>query len=78
MNMQPVTSGQISEIGHDAAKNILAVRFRHGNTLYHYAGVDAEKFDQLRTAESVGAFLGKEIKSKHSFTKIVEKKEEDK
>lgn len=78
MNMQPVTSNQITEIGHDAATNILAVRFKHGGTLYHYAGVDAEKFEQFRAAESIGAFLGQQIKGKHSFTKIAEKKEEDK
>lgn len=78
INMHGVTSSQIKEIGHDAKTNTLAVRFRHGGTLYHYAGVDAKKFEEFKTADSLGAFLGKSIKGHHDFTKIIEKKKEEK
>lgn len=48
---------------------------KHGGTLYHYKGVSAEKFEQFKTSESIGSFLGKNIKGHHDFTKIIEKKE---
>lgn len=76
MKMHGVTSSQITEIGHDPKTDTLAVRFKHGGTLYHYQGVSAEKFEQFKSAESVGAFLGKNIKGKHEFKKIIEKKEQ--
>lgn len=73
--LHKVSSSQISEIGHDPASNTLAVRSKHGGTLYHYKGVSAEKFEQFKTSESIGSFLGKNIKGHHDFTKIIEKKE---
>jgi len=75
ITMHGVTSSQIKEIGHDPKTNTLAVRFNHGGTLYHYAGVDAEKFEKFKASESLGSFLGKHIKGTHEFTKIIEKKE---
>lgn len=75
ITMHGVTSSQIKEIGHDPKTNTLAVRFKHGGTLYHYAGVTAEKFKQFKESESLGSFLGKHIKGTHEFTKIIEKKE---
>ena len=73
--LHKVSSSQISEIGHDPSSNTMAVRFKHGGTLYHYKGVSAEKFEQFKTSESIGSFLGKHIKGQHDFTKIIEKKE---
>ena len=73
--LHKVSSSQISEIGHDPASNTLAVRSKHGGTLYHYKGVSAEKLEQFKTSESIGSFLGKNIKGHHDFTKIIEKKE---
>ena len=35
ITMHGVTSSQIKEIGHDPKTNTLAVRFKHGGTLYH-------------------------------------------
>lgn len=62
-------SGQIESIGHDLATNTLAVTFRHGGT-YHYHGVNAGQFDELKKAESVGKHLHAHIKSAHKFTKL--------
>jgi hypothetical protein len=64
-------SSQVSEIGHCPTTNTLAVRYKHGGTLYHYPDISAEKFAALQKAESVGAHLGKHIKTPgHKFTKI--------
>ena len=76
ITMHGVTSSQIKEIGHDPKTNTLAVRFKHGGTLYHYAGVDAKKFEEFKTSESMGSFLGQKIKGHHEFTKIIEKKDD--
>ena len=64
-------SSQVSEIGHCPTTNTLAVRYKHGGTLYHYPGITAEQFTALQKAESVGSHLGKHIKVPgHKFTKI--------
>ncbi len=61
MNMIPVQSSQIASIGHDAAKQTLAVRFTNGST-YEYGNVPVELHDRLMKAESVGKFFSAEIK----------------
>lgn len=68
--MSAVKSSQVAEIGHDPATNTLAVRFSRGG-LYHYPGISAEQFTALQQAESIGAHLGKHIKTPgHKFVKI--------
>lgn len=74
--MYGVKSSQIKEIGHDPKTNTLAIRFNSGGTLYHYFGVDAKKFEEFKASESPGSFLSKNIKGKHEFAKINEKKED--
>ena len=68
--MSPVKSGQIAEIGHDG--DTLAVRFKHGGTLYHYHGVSPDDFAKLQKAESLGSHLHKHIKPNFKFSKIGE------
>ncbi|RQZ08932.1 KTSC domain-containing protein [Burkholderia stagnalis] len=64
--VQEVESSQIHAIGHDAATNKLAIRFRNKagepSSLYYYENVDAETFEAFRSAESVGSFFYKTIK----------------
>lgn len=75
MNMHPVKSSQIKEIGHDPAAQTLAVRFNTG-ALYHYAGVNTETFDAFKSAESAGAYFGKNIKGSFAYSRIDETKKE--
>ena len=67
--MAGVKSSQIDQIGHCAATNTLAVKFKHGGATYHYHGVTAEQFGNLQKAESIGSHLGKHIRGVHKFTK---------
>lgn len=68
-------SSQVKAFGHDPATNTLAVEFNSGG-LYHYAGVPAEVFEEMKKAESVGRFLGQSIKGKFEFSKVqLEEKE---
>ncbi|MBP6421585.1 MAG: KTSC domain-containing protein [Propionivibrio sp.] len=61
-------SSQVKAFGHDPATNTLAVEFNSG--VYHYAGVPAEVFEEMKKAESVGRFLGQSIKGKFEFSKV--------
>jgi len=76
--MDSVNSSQIFGIGHDAETNTLAVQFKdfktkEGGSIYHYQNFSAEKFDEFKSAESIGIFFKENIKNKsvdHPFTKI--------
>lgn len=77
IELQPVESSQIDAVGHDPETNTLAVRFRAGagsiGRTYHYGGVDAALFEQLRKAKSIGSFFHKTIKpnvSAYPYVKI--------
>lgn len=75
----PVESSQIHSIGHDAATNTLAIRFKNyrgeATSLYHYDNFTAADFAAFKGAESIGKHFGQYIKNettKYPFTKIDE------
>lgn len=70
--LAPVVSSQIEAIGHDPETNTLFIKFIHGGRTYSYADFPAEKFERFKNAESLGKFLGAEIKGKHGYTKLPE------
>lgn len=72
MMLIPVTSSQISKIGHDPRTNTLVVVFNNGSR-YKYANVTTALFEELRTAESVGSFFSKRIKgnTSHPFEREI-------
>ncbi len=59
VKFQPVKSSQIKEIGH--VQDTLFIRFRN-NKLYSYAPVTAEKFEEFKSAESIGSYFHKNFK----------------
>jgi hypothetical protein len=61
-------STMIHGTGHDAEKNVMAVRFHDGTTL-HYSGVSAAQHLALRAADSSGRFLHKHIIPHHPSKK---------
>lgn len=63
------TSTQVAAYGYDEESKTLAIEFKNGG-LYHYAGVEPEKFERLRNAESIGRFIHAEVKSQHTATRI--------
>lgn len=79
ITMIPVESSQIHSIGHEAASNTLAIRFKNyrgdASSLYHYDNFTAADFEAFRTAESIGKHFGQHIKpatEKYPFHKIDE------
>lgn len=66
IDMTPVASSQLCEIGYCGASNTLAIRFlskgKPGN-LYHYGHVSPDLFHEFSGAESLGTFFGRHIKN---------------
>lgn len=62
MNMTPVSSSMLSEVGYDPATQILQCRFNAGGKLYRYAGVDQATYTAMRASDSVGKFFLANIK----------------
>ena len=67
--MIPVNSSNIVAIGHDKEFARLFVEFTSGDT-YRYDGVEADTFDAMLHAESVGKFHAAEIRGKYTYTKV--------
>lgn len=73
--MQPVTSSQITAIGHDPATDTLAIQFpsKSGSgSLYHYQNFTAKDFAAFKSAPSIGSHFIKHIKphtTKHPYEK---------
>lgn len=83
INMTPVNSSQIHSIGHDAATNTLAIRFKSRGepaSLYHYSNVSVDDFAAFKGAESISSHFYKNIKpdtERYPFQRINEEKTEE-
>lgn len=69
MERQPVTSGNLAEIGYDPELETLEVQFRHGG-VYQYFNVPAFIVERLMAADSLGRFFNAEIKGHYPETKL--------
>jgi hypothetical protein len=61
MDYVQVSSSMLSAIGHDAAENILGVRFCSGAE-YYYFGVRRDIFESMLIAPSVGTFFNENVR----------------
>jgi hypothetical protein len=62
MEMQAVTSTDVSEIGYDYESATLRIRFLKGGILYDYYNVPEEIYLGLMNAPSIGQYLNVYIK----------------
>jgi len=69
MDMVPVVSSNIAEVGYDPETQDLFVRFKNGG-YYKYASVPEETHQKLLTAPSAGSFLAKFIKNEFDVEKL--------
>ena len=68
IELKPVESSNISEIGYNEAEKILAVRFKTGK-LYYYLDVPKELWDNLNKAQSIGSFVNANlVKSTYKYS----------
>ncbi|MBU1694766.1 MAG: KTSC domain-containing protein [Verrucomicrobia bacterium] len=63
MEMTAVESSTIDEIGYDAEKQVLKIKFDNGEA-YKYMGVPEATYKKLMKAKSKGKFFNAHIKDK--------------
>lgn len=64
VSWRAVYSGAVSRIGHDSDTNELVVNWSDGKTSA-YAGVTAERVEELSRMPSVGSAIHRDIKPNH-------------
>jgi hypothetical protein len=69
IEMYPVSSSNISEVGYDTSNETVLVRFLN-NALYAYKGVPETTFEELRTAPSVGSYINRNFKNVYPYERI--------
>lgn len=67
--MIKVNSSTISEIGYDAASQVMTVKFKNGG-VYEYLEVPKEIYDFVASAESVGKALNAEVKGVYEYRSL--------
>ena len=69
MERQPVTSGNLAEIGYDPDLETLEIQFRHGG-VYQYYNVPSFMNERMKASDSLGRFFNAEIKGHYPEAKI--------
>lgn len=73
MDLTRVKSSNVDAVGYD--DGVLEVHFRNG-ARYRYAGVEAEEYDALLKADSVGRFLNERIKPNYTYERLEDRDRE--
>ncbi len=73
IDLIPCESSQIEGFGYHADSKTLAIRFPGKGvtpgTVYHYADVPAQVFEEFKAAESKGKFFGSAIRGRYAYEK---------
>jgi hypothetical protein len=69
IDLVPVTSSNLSAVGYDPRRLILAVQFKDAH-IWHYAGVPLLVFVELMAAPSIGSFYTQQIRGKFAGQKM--------
>ncbi|MBI5232682.1 MAG: KTSC domain-containing protein [Coriobacteriales bacterium] len=69
MEMIPVVSSNVGEVGYDVDSQALHVRYLNNRT-YVYADVPEAVFQELLSAPSKGSFLNRVVKGNYSYSEI--------
>lgn len=65
MILTPVKSSNLAAVGYDAAQNVLHVQFKGKETVYEHRGVPKEIYELMMSADSIGSFYARNIKSNY-------------
>jgi hypothetical protein len=68
--MEFVVSENVEAIGYDVENRELHVRFLRSGVTYVYSIVDEYIFQELRMAESKGAYINQRIRNNFEFRKL--------
>lgn len=69
VEMKPVESSNILEVGYAEDAGVLYVTFNSGQT-YTYDMVPLSVYAELLAAESLGSYFHKNIRTAYEFTKV--------
>lgn len=69
VDMHPVDSSNVAEIGYDDEEMVLYVRFNKG-ALYFYEGVPPDVWDEFVYTESKGRFIHTHLKDRYPYGRI--------
>jgi hypothetical protein len=70
MHRQKVKSSMISEIGYDAATQVLEIKFSGSGGVYQYEAFSPEDWAWFQQQESIGKHFGAEIRGKFKSKKM--------
>lgn len=68
--MQECASSMVSEIGYNAERSAIYVRFAKSNKLYRYDGCSQGDFDAMVQAPSVGSYINGYLKQNFTATAV--------
>ena len=68
-NRVPLQSSALTAVAFSPETNVLEVEFRNG-LIYEYLGVSSSHYEQLLTASSKGAFLGRFIRNCFRYRRV--------
>lgn len=68
--LEPVVSTNLSAIGYDPKRRILAVQFASSGDIMHYAGVPPKLAGDFKRAESFGKFYAQHVRGKFQADKM--------
>jgi hypothetical protein len=69
IEMLPVHSAMAAQIGYDLEREILQIEFNNGS-VYRYAEVEPEVWEDLQDTDSIGCFYNDEIKGCYPSIRI--------
>lgn len=67
--MLPVSSSMAYAVGYNSDEQILQVEFQSG-AVYRYSEVDAQTWEDLHSADSIGQFFNQEIKARFDCERV--------
>ena len=65
-----VSSSSLKSVAYLAADNILEVEFMNGGNIYRYYNVPEQVYNQLMSAESLGSYFYKNIRTGYDYKKV--------
>lgn len=71
MDMEPVESSNIREVGYDPISETMRVVFRSGS-VYDYFGVPQNTHDELMSSDSRGSYLSRRVIGVHDHKRVDE------
>jgi hypothetical protein len=69
VEMTPVSSSDVAELGYDEPNQVVYVRFLDDG-LYIYKGVPQYEYERLLYASSIGSYLYRNIKNVYPYERI--------